>query len=82
MRYSMCGQEEMGLAADSEMKLQTMLEVVQAYVMRWRTKFNSRKSYIVVFGKRRGGMSWKMGEEIMEAVEEFKYLRVWFDRKL
>ena len=53
------------LVADSEMELQTMLEVVQAYVMRWRMKFNSRKCKIVVVGKREG-MSWKIGEEIME----------------
>ena len=27
-------------------------------------------------------MSWKIGDEIMMEVEEFKYLGVWFDRKL
>ena len=32
-------------------------------------KFNSRKSTIMVVGKREGGMSWKIGEEIMEEVE-------------
>ena len=37
-------------------------------------KFNSRKSKIVVIGKREGGTSWKIGEEIMEEVEEFKDL--------
>ena len=31
-----------------------MLEVVQAYVMRWWMKFNSRKSKIMVVGKREG----------------------------
>ena len=45
------------LVADLGMELQTMLEVVQAYVMRWRIKFNSRKSKIVVIGKREDGMS-------------------------
>ena len=58
------------------MELQTMLEVVQAYVMRWRMKFNSRKSKIMEVGKREGGTSCKIGEEIMEEVEEFKYLGV------
>ena len=52
------------------------------YVIRWRMTFNSRKSKIMVVGKREGGTSWKVGEEIMEEVEEFKYLGVWFDRKL
>ena len=59
-----------------------MLEVVQAYEIRWRMKFNSKKSKIVVVGKREGGTSWKIGEEATEEVEEFKYLGVWFDRKL
>ena len=70
------------LVTDSGMKLQTRLKVVQAYVMRWRIKFNSRKSKIMVVGKMEGGTSWKIGEEIMEEVEEFKYLGVSFDRKL
>ncbi len=32
------------LVSDSGMELQTMMEVVQVYVMRWRMKFKSRKS--------------------------------------
>ena len=52
------------LLAGSGMELQTMLEGVQAYVMRWRMKLNSRKSKIMVVGKREGGTSWKIGEEI------------------
>ena len=43
-----------------------LLEVVQAYVMRWRMKFNSRRNKMMVVGKREGGTSWKIGEEIME----------------
>ena len=63
------------------MELQTKLKVVQVYALGWRMKFNSRKSTIMIVGKREGGMSWIIGEEIME-VEEFKYLGLWFDRKL
>ena len=44
-------------------------------------KFNSMESNIMVVRKRKGGTSWKIGEEIMEVVEEFKYSWVWFDRK-
>ena len=69
------------LVADSGMELLTMLEVV-AYVMRCRMKFNSRKGKIMVVGKKEYGTSWKTGEEIMEEVEEFKHLGMWFDRKL
>ena len=36
----------------------------------------------MLVGKREGGTSWKIGEEAIEEAEEFKYLGVWFDRKL
>ena len=36
----------------------------------------------MVVGKREGGTSWKIGKEILEEVEEFMHLGVWFDRKL
>ena len=42
--------DENEMVADSEKELQTMLEVVQAYVVRWRMKLNSGKSKIMVFG--------------------------------
>ena len=49
----------------------------------WRKmKFNSIKSKVIVVEKSAAGVSWKIGEEIMEEVEEFKYLGVWVDRKL
>ena len=67
--------------ADTGMELQIMLEVVQACVIRWRMKLHRRKSKIMIVGKKEGGTSWKI-DEIMEEVEEFKYLGVWFDRKL
>ena len=66
-----CGQHCTG--GRLRLELQTKLEVVQAYAMRWRIKFNSRKSKIMVVGRR----SWKLGVvimEIMEEVEVFKHL--------
>ena len=56
------------------MELQTILEVLQAYLMKWRLKFNNRKSKIMEVWKREDGTSCKIDEEIMEVVEEFKYL--------
>ena len=49
--------DDIVLVADSGMELQTMLEVVQAHVIRWRMKFNNMKSKIMVIGKREGGTS-------------------------
>ena len=42
-----------------------MLEVVEAYVMRWRMRFNSRKSKIVVVGKREGGTNRKRKRKVL-----------------
>ena len=41
------------------MELQTMLEVVQVYALRWRMKFNSKMIMIMV-GKREGGKIGKL----------------------
>ena len=69
------------LVIDLGMEQQSVLEVVQVYVVRWRMKFNSRKSKIMVVGKREGGASWNIGEERMKEVEEFMFMDVWFDRR-
>ena len=47
--------DDIVLVADSMIELQTMLEVVQVYVMRWRMMFNSRMCKIMVVGKRKVG---------------------------
>ena len=59
------------LVADSSMELQAMLAVVQAYVMRWRMKFNSRKCKIMVVGK------VEQVGKIGEVMEEVKNLSTW-----
>ena len=53
-----------------------MSDVVEACVSRWKMKFNSRKGKVMVVGKREAGVSWKIGDEIVEEVEGFKYLGV------
>ena len=67
--------DDIVLVADSGMELQTMLEVIQAYLMKWKLKFNNRKSKLMEVGKREDGTSCKIGEEIMEVIEEFKYIK-------
>ena len=44
--------------------------------------FNSRKIKVMVVGKMEARVSWKIGEEIVEEVKEFKYLEVGVGRKL
>ena len=59
-----------------------MVDVVEAYPSRWKLKFNSRKSMAMVVGKREAGVSCKIGEEMVEVAEEFKYLGVCVDTKI
>ena len=63
--------DDVVLVAKSGAELQAMLDVVEAHVSMWRMKFNRRKSKVMVVEKREAGVSWKIGEEIVEAVEEF-----------
>ena len=72
--------DDVVLVAKSGAELQATLDVVEAYVSRW--KFNSRKCKVMIMGKRESGVISKIGEEIVEVVEEFKFLGEWVDRKL
>ena len=58
-----------------------MFDVVEPCVKVGKMKFSSRKNKVIVVRKSEAGVSWKIGEEIVEEVEEFKYLGVWVDRK-
>ena len=53
--------DDVVLVADSGAELQAMLDVVEACVSRWEMTFNSRKSKVMVVGKREAGVSWKIG---------------------
>ena len=56
-----------------------MLDMVGKYTMKWRFRFNSKKTKAIIVGGKGSGGEWKM-EERMENVEVFKYLGEWFDR--
>ena len=63
--------DDVVLVADSGAELQAMVDVEEAHVSRWKMKFKSRKSKVMVVGKREARVSWKIGEEIVEEEEEF-----------
>ena len=70
------------LVAASGAELQAMSDVVVTYVSRWKVKLSSRKNMVMVVGKREARISWKIGEEMVDELEEFKYIGVCVDRKL
>ena len=57
-----------------------MVDVEGKYAMKWRFRFNSKKSETMMVGGKGSGGEWKINEERMENVEVFKYHGVWFDR--
>ena len=61
--------DDVVLVAASGAELQVMLDVVETYVSRWKMKFDSRMSKVMVVGEREAGVSWKIDEEIVEEVE-------------
>ena len=70
------------LLARDLVELQVMLDVEGKNAMKWRFRFNSKKSKTMMVGGKGSGGEWKINEERMENVEVFKYLGVWFDRRM
>ena len=69
---NVCGQHCTGCRlGEGGLELQTILEVEDEVQQQGEQDYGSWEEG-----------SWKIGDEIMEEVEEFKYLGVWFDRKL
>ena len=68
------------LLVRDQVELQVMLDVVGKYTMKWRFRFNSKKSMTMMVGGKGSGGELKINEERMENVEVFKYHEVWFDR--
>jgi hypothetical protein len=63
------------LIAETEEELQRLLDVASAFVIKWNLSFN--KSKILVVGKRvNRSKQWKLGSDLIEEVNEYKYLGV------
>ena len=67
------------LLVGDQVELQVMLDVVRKCVMKWRFRFNSKKSMTMMVDGKGSGGEWKINAKGMENVEVFKYLEVWFD---
>ena len=68
--------DDIVLLMRDQVELQVMLDVVTKYAMKWRFRFNSKKSKTMMVGRKGSGGEWKINEERMENVEVFKYLGV------
>jgi hypothetical protein len=63
------------LMAESPRELQTLLQISHELAKKWNLKFNSKKSKVMVVGKRiNTNSTWKLGDESIEEVNEYKYI--------
>ena len=69
------------ILSDSSGGLQTALNLYSQYCAIWKLNVNANKSKVVVFSKgRSGNYSFRLNNDILEVVGEFKYLGVLLSR--
>ena len=74
--------DDLVVFADSEAKLQCLLDTVYNWCKKWRMKINVSKSKIIHFrnvGKRATDLTFKNGPNIIETVSSYKYLGLILD---
>jgi hypothetical protein len=75
--------DDIVLVAANKQDLQRMLDVA-SYAKKWRFELNAKKSQVVVFGMRQPPrhVKWKLGENELEQVTQYKYLGIELTRTL
>ena len=76
--------DDIVLMADSEEKLQSMLDVLNNWCKRWRVVINTSKSKCMHFRKgrsRKTQFTFRVGDSELELVDKYKYLGVIFHDK-
>ena len=71
--------DDIVLLSDSPDKLQQMIDALFIYCTNWGLKLNLNKSKIMVFRKSNRlsrNLCWKYGVEVIEVVNEYKYLGI------
>ena len=75
--------DDIALIAETEEELKRLLDVASAFVIKWNLSFNFNKSKVLVVGKRvNRSKQWKLGSDLIEEVNEYKYVGVYFSRSL
>lgn len=75
--------DDIVLLGNTEEELQILLNIAHKFVSKWSLKFNSSKSKVLVTGKKKDSdKKWYLGNDLIEEVNEYKYLGVYFSRSL
>ena len=72
------------MMAKTEEDLQTMLDTLYSWCKRWRVLINVENSKCMLFRKRRKQRStfeFKVGNDLLETVDRYRYLGVIFQEK-
>lgn len=76
--------DDIVLLADSEDKLQCMLDTLHRWCQKWRVLINTTKSKAMHFRRgrtQRSDYEFKIGNSVLETVDQYKYLGIIFHEK-
>jgi len=74
--------DDIVLIAKNDHDLTQMLQVADTYSRKWGLRFNSKKSQILVVGKRITDKQWPLGDMMLKETNSYKYLGVIINRRL
>ena len=74
--------DDIALVANNRHELQKLVKIAENYARKWKFVFNTKKSKVVVFNRKKANPSIKLDKDKLEVVPEYKYLGVWFDARL
>jgi hypothetical protein len=75
--------DDIVLMGKSEQELQILLNITARFASKWNLKFNSKKSKVMVIGKKIDKPKrWDLGNYQIEETNVYKYLGVYFSRSL
>ena len=72
--------DDVVLTGSDEKDLQEMLNTAAQFADKWGLKFNSKKSQIMITGKRISGRMWQLGDSLLSETKTYKYLGVLMNR--
>ena len=71
------------IITDNAEELKKGLKIATNFGKKWRCKYNTKKTQVVIFGKnRKEKHDWEIGSRKIEQVESYKYLGIEIEDKL
>jgi hypothetical protein len=74
--------DDIVLLGSSEQELLCMLTIAETFSKKWGLLFNSKKSQVLIIGKRLSDKQWPLGNLLLAETKTYKYLGVIINRHL